>query len=311
MVEVFLSSTASDLSEHRKAVIAAIRRLDGYHCVCMEEFGARDREADDFCCARVGESDLFVGLIGHFYGSCPEGSSKSFTEREYDKAMEATKPCLMFLAGDDFRIAANLHEPIEKWEAQQAFRKRVSKRICEIFLLPEEIALKVTQAIRNWEQGTLQQGHRLQVGLTPPMPSLIVGREEELREPETSQIAPQITQASRSQLSPEESSRPEERNKSHIVDYVINLPLDMQLTDKELAILRRFADFPRSQYTQAYRLAWIYDELLADIPSGVSHMILENLLEKGHLEKYVTKLGSVYYRVSDGGRKFLVDNELI
>jgi len=42
---VFLSSTARDLHPHRQAVYPAIEALDGYHCVRMEDFGARDGEA--------------------------------------------------------------------------------------------------------------------------------------------------------------------------------------------------------------------------------------------------------------------------
>lgn len=46
---VFLSSTAKDLAKYRDAVYQAIEGLDGYHCVRMEDFGARDWQADDFC----------------------------------------------------------------------------------------------------------------------------------------------------------------------------------------------------------------------------------------------------------------------
>ena len=44
-----------DLAECRKAIIATIEGLDGYHCVRMENFGARDSAADEFCQALVDE----------------------------------------------------------------------------------------------------------------------------------------------------------------------------------------------------------------------------------------------------------------
>lgn len=186
MPKVFVSSTTTDLSEHRKAIIAAIRRLDGYQCVCMEDFGARDWQADDFCRAKVSECDVFVGILGHFYGSCPNGSQLSFTEREYDKAVETAKPRLMFLAADNFPMPANVRETEEKWHAQQTFRRRGSEeRIRETFLLPEELALKVTQAIRNWEQDSSLKSHGIKPGLLPVMPTIVVGRDEALRELKT------------------------------------------------------------------------------------------------------------------------------
>lgn len=76
--KVFLSSTARDLGPHREAVFKAISGLDGFQCVRMEDFGARDWEADAFCRARVAECDIFLGLVGHLYGSSPDGREVSF-----------------------------------------------------------------------------------------------------------------------------------------------------------------------------------------------------------------------------------------
>jgi hypothetical protein len=152
--KVFLSSTARDLAEYRELVYRAIEGLDGYHCVRMEDFGARDWEADAFCRAKVAECDLFVGIVGHLYGSCPPGTEQSYTEREYEAAVAAEVPRLMFIAPEDFRLPANLREPGAKWQRQRAFRDRISQEcIRETFsALPEDLAWRVVQAIRNWEQ---------------------------------------------------------------------------------------------------------------------------------------------------------------
>jgi hypothetical protein len=61
---VFLSSTARDLQGHREAAFFAIQKMDGFHCVRMEDFGARDADADTFCRAKVAESDIYVGIVG-------------------------------------------------------------------------------------------------------------------------------------------------------------------------------------------------------------------------------------------------------
>ncbi len=45
----------------------------------MEDFGARDWAADDFCRAKVKECDGFVGIVGHVFGSAPDGSNRSYT----------------------------------------------------------------------------------------------------------------------------------------------------------------------------------------------------------------------------------------
>jgi hypothetical protein len=147
---VFLSSTTRDLTQYRDAAYKAIEGLDGYHCVRMEDFGARDWAADDFCRAKVAECDLFVGVVGHLYGSCAEGSEQSYTERESAAAIAVEVPRLMFIATEDISLPMNLRESDDKWERQQAFRQRVSQALIrDTFSSPEGLARRVVQAVRN------------------------------------------------------------------------------------------------------------------------------------------------------------------
>ncbi|MHC4854264.1 MAG: DUF4062 domain-containing protein [Planctomycetota bacterium] len=147
---VFLSSTTRDLTQYRDAAYKAIEGLDGYHCVRMEDFGARDWAADDFCRAKVAECDLFVGVVGHLYGSCAEGSELSYTEQEYAAAIAVEVPRLMFIATEDISLPMNLRESDDKWERQQAFRQRVSQALIrDTFSSPEGLARRVVQAVRN------------------------------------------------------------------------------------------------------------------------------------------------------------------
>jgi hypothetical protein len=157
---VFISSTVQDLAKYRKAAYQAIESLDGYHAVCMEDFGARDWESDEFCREKVATCDLFVGIVGHLYGSCPPGTEQSYTEHEYEAAISAGIPRLICIAPEDFPLAASLREPDDKWQRQRVFRQRVSRdRIRDTFTTPENLAWRVVQAIRNWEreQSTTQQ----------------------------------------------------------------------------------------------------------------------------------------------------------
>lgn len=110
--QLFLSSTAKDLAAHREVVLEAIRDLSGWQAIAMENFGARDAAADDFCRAEVERCDLFIGLIGHCYGGTPtnDPDGVSFTEREYDTAETAGKGRLMFLAREDFPLRGQSHQ---------------------------------------------------------------------------------------------------------------------------------------------------------------------------------------------------------
>lgn len=158
---VFVSSTGKDLADYRKAVAEAIEAMDGYHCVRMENFGARDWESEDFCRAKVRECDLFVGIIGLYFGSAPQGSTKSFTMIEYDTAVAAKKPRLIFLTPDDFRLPEGLRESEDNQQHQKDFRQRLSReRVRGTFVSPNDLALQVVQAIRNWER---EQSRRLSI----------------------------------------------------------------------------------------------------------------------------------------------------
>ena len=143
---VFLSSTIEDLAKHREACYRAIEGL-GCHCVRMEEFPAVDWDSLAFCQEKVSGCDVFVGILGFCYGSCPQGTDQSYTEREYQVAVDAGMPRLMFLADDDFSVPQNLIESEEERDKQLAFRQRVEDdRLYGFFSTPQDLATKVTQA---------------------------------------------------------------------------------------------------------------------------------------------------------------------
>jgi hypothetical protein len=151
MRTVFLSSTAKDLTAHREASYRAIEGMDGYHCVRMEDFGARSAQADDLCVQKIRESDLILFLIGPSYGSRnPKGIS--YTQSEYDAAMQSNKHCLVFMTSDNFLLPAALREDDESARAQQAFRRLLQNtHVVKTFTQPDELPGLVTQAISNWQ----------------------------------------------------------------------------------------------------------------------------------------------------------------
>lgn len=153
---IFLSSVAKGLQEYRLAVINAVQGMDDTRVTRMEDFGARDCDPDELCQRLASECDLFVGILSHEYGNSPPGSQKSFTEREYEAAVKAKRPRLMFLAPDDFCVPNNIVESEDLRTRQTEFRKRVlTERQVAFFQTPEDLALKVTQAVHNnWQETT-------------------------------------------------------------------------------------------------------------------------------------------------------------
>lgn len=164
MPTVFLSSVARGLEQYREAVYHAIEGLDGYHCVRMEDFGARDQTPHSVCVDKVSSCDVFVGIAGHRYGNIAIETGMSFSESEYDAAVAANKPRAMFLAPEEFPMPADLIESDDIRERQANFRARISQdRTVAFFQTPEVLAGQVIRAIHNLrsrlvEEGTIVQG---------------------------------------------------------------------------------------------------------------------------------------------------------
>jgi tetratricopeptide (TPR) repeat protein len=166
---IFLSSTYKDLAKHRQAVMQAINRLHRYHVVAMEDFGARDVPPIEYVTAEVVAADVFVGLVGHLHGSCPDGDNRSFTECEYQAAIDNGKRCLMFIAAENSYVPAKLTEPDEKRQKQRAFRESVQNQryIYDSFTSPHDLAARVVTALHNLVD------HANVTSPLPPQPDLV------------------------------------------------------------------------------------------------------------------------------------------
>lgn len=84
----------------RKAVCDAVLLKDGFAPSAMENFGMRPAVPLDICLRKVRESQVFLGIIGVDYGSCPPGSTISYTQHEYEEAVHLGLPRLMFVTPD-------------------------------------------------------------------------------------------------------------------------------------------------------------------------------------------------------------------
>lgn len=99
--QVFVSSTFADLTVERQAVVQGLLSLDHFPAG-MEQFPASDDDAWALIKGVIDDSDYYVLVIGGRYGFINE-EGISYTEMEFDYAMEKKKPVLAFLhaAPDD------------------------------------------------------------------------------------------------------------------------------------------------------------------------------------------------------------------
>ncbi|HTW67536.1 MAG TPA: DUF4062 domain-containing protein [Bryobacteraceae bacterium] len=91
-------STFEDLQDERREVMQALLSLD---CIPtgMELFPAADDDSWELIKRFIAGCDYYVVIVGGRYGSVgPDG--KSYTEMEYDYAVDAGLPVLAFLHKD-------------------------------------------------------------------------------------------------------------------------------------------------------------------------------------------------------------------
>jgi hypothetical protein len=91
--QIFVSSTYEDLKEERDTAIKAILET-GNIPVGMEMFSAGDEQQWELIKRQIEDCDYYVVIVAHRYGSMD--GSISYTEKEYDFAVEKKIPILGF-----------------------------------------------------------------------------------------------------------------------------------------------------------------------------------------------------------------------
>lgn len=125
---VFISSTYEDLIPHRRMVWELLGNYN-VNIRGMERFGARKETPLDTCIAEVEQSDIYIGLISYKLGSIEKKSSKSFTQLEYEKALELNRDIFIYLIDEkNSKISPQNIDFGEKYEKLQSFKSILKDR---------------------------------------------------------------------------------------------------------------------------------------------------------------------------------------
>ncbi len=109
---VFVSSTFTDLKDYRSELWSSLTQELKLTVKGMEEFGARKSSPLETCLEEVTQSDIFVCLIGFRFGSLHQEKSKSYTQLEYERAVELNKDILIYFL--DTEKARVLEKDVDK-----------------------------------------------------------------------------------------------------------------------------------------------------------------------------------------------------
>lgn len=149
--QVFISSTYQDLQPARQEVSQALLRADCFPAG-MELFPAADEEQFEFIKQIIDQSDYYIIISAGRYGSIHPETGLSYTEMEYDYAVETGKPVIRLLHKDPFNQLKG--EFIEKTddgrEKLTAFRAKMStSSLVRFWEIPKELGIEVVFGLQD------------------------------------------------------------------------------------------------------------------------------------------------------------------
>lgn len=150
-LQVFVSSTYLDLIEERQAAVSAILK-SGHIPAGMELFTAGDKSQLDIIKRWIDESDVYMLILGGRYGSVEAESGVSYTELEYNYALEVGKPLFAVVIDEaalEEKVKANGTAVIETERPSELklFREKVLSNMSSFFEDMKDIKLCVMESL--------------------------------------------------------------------------------------------------------------------------------------------------------------------
>ncbi|MES3094514.1 DUF4062 domain-containing protein [Sphingomonas aerolata] len=151
--QIFVSSTFTDLIDDRQAAVAAILKA-GHIPAGMELFTAGDKSQLATIEKWIDESDGYMLILGGRYGSIEPASGISYTELEYDYAIQQGKPLFAVVINEEAletRLKAVGRAVIEQENPQalKIFREKVLSNVSSFFSDEKDIKLCVHESLAD------------------------------------------------------------------------------------------------------------------------------------------------------------------
>ncbi len=141
---IFIASTFEDLKNHRRKIWDLLGAYD-VNIRGMEKFGARKEAPLITCLSEVEQCDVFLAIIAFRLGSIDDASGKSFTQREYERALELKRDILIYIADEnDSRISPQDMDFDGSRQKLIAFKSILRERhTIDTFISEDDLAQKV------------------------------------------------------------------------------------------------------------------------------------------------------------------------
>lgn len=146
-LQVFVSSTFTDLKDERQAAVEAILKTRNIPAG-MELFAAGDQEQMEVIKEWIRESDVYMLIWGGRYGSIELHAGKSYTHLEFEYALEQKKPLFTVVMTDealDVKIKTGGKNMVETENGQKLneFKALVTSKMVSFWTDTKDIKLAV------------------------------------------------------------------------------------------------------------------------------------------------------------------------
>ncbi len=148
--QVFVSSTYEDLKEARDTVIFGLLEADCFPAG-MELFPASNASQWELIKTIIDDSDYYLLIIAGRYGSIDPSDGKSYTEKEFDYAVETGKPIVVFAHRDPGTLPANAtdQDNVKKSKLDQFREKACTGRTVKFWTSKDELPGMAAMALNN------------------------------------------------------------------------------------------------------------------------------------------------------------------
>jgi len=153
-LQVFVSSTFTDLKEERQAAVEAILS-SGNIPAGMELFSAGDESQMVVIKRWIDESDVYLLILGGRYGSVEPTSGKSYTHLEYEYALEMGKPLFAVVMNDEaleekLKAKGSSVKEDENPKELRAFKQLVTKNLVRFWDDKKDIKIAIHETLSEF-----------------------------------------------------------------------------------------------------------------------------------------------------------------
>lgn len=301
-LQVFVSSTYLDLVPERQAAVSAILK-SGHIPAGMELFTAGDQSQWSIIKRWIDESDVYMLILGGRYGSVEPDSGLSYTELEYNYALDIGKPLFAVVINDNAldekikKVGASVLEKDHPVELK-AFKQKVLSNMSSFYEDEKDIRLCVLESLPE-------------IAATRELDGWISGAEV----PDTKSLVDEITRLTK-------ENRELTNEMGSLQDKLKNAPSSKEdSSNEELALILKSIeiDFPKAMEQPKMNLfaalMWLKDHLITGVTNqhgtdDLTMFVYQNILPKLQIHNLVIneKVASVKYRrfsLTKQGQEFL------